>query len=69
METILAIIGSFSVLLSIGFFLLGILLVVIWTILPFYLLGLCHRVERMERFLAAIYQEMPAKQPLQGEME
>jgi hypothetical protein len=56
-------------LMPVVFILLGILMAIIWTILPFYLLGLCHRVERMERFLAAIYQEMPAKQTLPGEME
>jgi len=47
--------GIFPILLAI----LGLILAVIWIILPFYLLALCHRVARLEAYIAALYAEMP----------
>jgi hypothetical protein len=47
--------GIFPILLAI----LGLILAVIWIILPFYLLALCHRVARLEAYIAALYTEMP----------
>jgi hypothetical protein len=43
--------GIFPILLAI----LGLILAVIWIILPFYLLALCHRVARLEWYLADLH--------------
>jgi hypothetical protein len=58
METLLALLtgGAFIMLLV---WIIGIFVAIAWAVLPFFLIAMCLRLERMERYLAALYAEMP----------
>jgi hypothetical protein len=43
--------GIFPILLGV----FGLILAIIWIILPFRLIGLCNRVERLERYIADMH--------------
>jgi ABC-type spermidine/putrescine transport system permease subunit I len=62
METLIALLTG-GALIMLLVWIIGIFIALVWIILPFYLMALCSRVERMERYLAALYAEMP-RQPL-----